>query len=366
MMEEVFIRKCTQNLERDLSSLAHEIFTREAVQGKTIFLKPNWVNASPSETGVTTDIRVVRFLARSLKNMGAKRIIAGDGSIDNTSDVFQKLGVLELEKEGIEIVNLDECETLPIKTPFHFVFETVRVPKCVMESDIVVSIPKIKTHETTLVTLSIKNFYGFLSKSQKRAGHISDIHLAILDIYSAIEKHKTCHAVVDGMVGLEGRKGPIIGAPVNLGLLIGARSLLACDIICSKIMSQPPRKITHLDKLMKMRSLDPDEISVMGEELQKVAKKFEMPPRVFNVKLGILVFLVDLFFKKTAYLANERKCVACQNCIRVCPMQCISLGERITFDYTHCINCLCCVEGCGYDALDYKIRNEWFYRLLKR
>ncbi len=361
----VFIGRANKDFHHSLEKVFDNVLTKEDVEGKTVFLKPNWVNSKKSDTGVTTDIPFLGELSRLLLLKGAKKVVIGDGSIENTSKVISDLGAHILKSENISVVNLDEDAHVAVKTPHNFAFRNVFLPKSLMESDLVISVPKIKTHETTLVTLGIKNFYGFLNKSQKKAGHVIDITSAILDIFTTIKSLKKCFCIVDGRVGLEGKLGPIIGRPVKLGLIIGGRNMLAVDEVCTRLMGVSSSDVPHLSRLFRIIGVDAGKISVVGPEISEIKKDFELPPLHLNAKSILLRFIVNTVFRKTPFLANENKCVRCLCCVRACPVSCVSLKKKITFDYSKCIHCLCCCEACKYDALDYSVRNSKMYSLLK-
>jgi len=124
--------------------------------------------------------------------------------------------------------------------------KTLTLPATLRQAGLVVSLPKLKTHHWTGVTLSMKNLFGVMPGAvygwPKNVFHQEGIHESILDICTTV---KPALAIVDGVTGMEG-DGPIMGTPVQSGVIVAGDNLAAVDATCSRLMGVNPHKIGYL------------------------------------------------------------------------------------------------------------------------
>jgi uncharacterized protein (DUF362 family) len=211
------------------------------LRGKTVLLKPNLVEYIPGAE-VNTDPRLVGAAASAFLALGAKSVLVGEGPGHqrDTILVLAESGLeTELRERRIRCVDLnrDEIRKVPLQTPFTGL-DCLWLPRTVLTSDFVVSMPKVKTHHWAGVTLSMKNLFGVVPGVAygwpKNLLHWKGIDRSILDINAAVPAH---FVIADGIIGMEGN-GPLHGSPRNLGRIVLADDPVAADCICTRLMGQ--------------------------------------------------------------------------------------------------------------------------------
>lgn len=237
---------------------------------KTAFLKPNIVIPAKPDSAIITHPSVVEALVNVLRERGLKDIIIGEGVGvgQNSEEAFQVSGYKKLaEKMNLKLVDLDNEERVNIE----WKHGAIGIPKVVLDCDIYVNLPKIKTHGQTTVTLSMKNQKGLLLPSDKRKFHKEfGLHEPLVDLTRIISPDIV---VVDGIQGMEG-EGPLRGKKRDIGVIVIGSNMVEVDSVCSGIIGIEPVEVVHLKKAANagLGSLDPE---VKGTPLEQVRTKFE-------------------------------------------------------------------------------------------
>jgi uncharacterized protein (DUF362 family) len=245
-----------------------------------VLIKPNFLNSSPAKTGVTTDLRIIASLITLLKEIGIKRIFVGESSGENTEDVFKSLGVYDLKKYGVKIINFDRSEWIRVRSPTSLVLKHFYIPKVLTQCDLVISAAKMKTHLETKVTLSMKNFIGAIRKDDRKIAHRVGIEEAIVDVYSYFVKNMKLMGFVDCIYALDGYLGPTRGTPVKMDLIVAGNDLVAVDVICTQIMGYNPNKVKYTDTTLKL-NLGDGKPRVIGSILRMSRESLAYPKNSF-------------------------------------------------------------------------------------
>jgi uncharacterized protein (DUF362 family) len=246
-----------------------------AVSGRTVFVKPSFVypSKSPTVVGVITHPQLLVGVLRALRDAGAKQLLVGESSVAGPSRItFRSTGVLPLLKGLAQPVFLDEQEEVEVKVKDPWVQETFKVPRIWLESDLYVSLPKIKTNLFTGATLTIKNNLGLLRQQERLRFHDHRLHQKLADLYKVRPPDLV---VADCVVAGEGQ-GPIMADPVELGLMVGGDNAIAVDRVACHLTGYEPEEIEHL-KLLIDAGYGPgtlDQIEIEGRELLSRARKF--------------------------------------------------------------------------------------------
>jgi uncharacterized protein (DUF362 family) len=242
--------------------------------GKTALLNPSWV-APPTEPekGCITQAEVTRAVADIIRDMGARVMIAESSAVGVDSEgVINGSGYKQLRETGYEVIDLKKAEKVMIPVPGGKVFQEIESYRLVHEADVIVSLPKMKTHDQAEITCSIKKLKGLLSDKYKRMMHQEGLFDGVIDLLSAV---KPKLAVVDGIYCQEGL-GPIFGKPVEMDLIVVGRDLVAVDAICGLIMGFQPEEVL-LTKNGAARGLGTsklEKIDILGVPLEKVRRRF--------------------------------------------------------------------------------------------
>ncbi len=221
------------------------------VRGRTVFLKPNLADFLPRRP-ITTDARLLYALVQLLYRRGARRVTLGDGTFlrKDPTPILHGSGLTRLLNElDVDYVDLNhaDLQALPMRGGFMRRASHLYLPRPLLEADVVVSVPKMKTHHWTGVSLSLKNMFGIVPGIKygwpKNILHVNGVSASIAALYASIPFD---FAVVDGIVGMEG-DGPLFGEPVPGGVLVFGRDGVAVDATCARLMGIEPAGIEHLD-----------------------------------------------------------------------------------------------------------------------
>lgn len=250
------------------------------VRGKTVLLKPNFVGPDPDNL-INTHPAVVAAARESFLYLGAERVLLGDGPAleRDTEAIVESMHLREY------IGPLSSCFVdLNLDAPRRTVLQTnastlgcLYFPETVLGADLVVSMPRLKTHHWAGVTLSMKNMFGIVPGScygwPKNILHWAGITRALLDINATVRPD---FAIVDGIVGMEGN-GPTQGTPKPCGVLVMGDDPVAVDSTCARIMGLLPERIDYLlQAALLIGHLKEENIHQIGESISRVQAPFEV------------------------------------------------------------------------------------------
>ena len=242
--------------------------------GHMVLINPSWV-APPveREAGCITLPEVCRAIADIVKELDGRPVIAESSAVGvDTEKVIQASGYRELLEMGYDVVNLEKTSSVNLPTGHGKVFETVPCWELVQRADVVISVPKLKTHDQTEMTCAIKKLKGLLTDKGKRAMHQEGLFEGVVDLMTAV---KPKLAVVDAIICQEGI-GPIFGKPVEMNLVLAGKDLVAVDSVCARIIGYDPSEtlLTVNAAARGLGVMEPDNIDVVGETLSRVKRRF--------------------------------------------------------------------------------------------
>ncbi len=250
------------------------------VRGRTVLLKPNLVEPTRQAPHLTTHPAMVVAAAEVFRNWGAKLLVGeAPGHVRDTEMALIESGLDEaLHGERLEFVDLNYSESVRVPNAgrvsdlpeFHF-------PKAVAGADLIVSMPKLKTHHWVGMTASMKNLYGTLPGLiygwPKNVLHYAGVPETVVDINASLPPRI---AIVDGILCMEG-DGPLMGTPKTMGLVAVSLNPTAADATLARIMGLNPAKIPYL--ALADGHLGPTDerfTPQRGERWRDVADPFEM------------------------------------------------------------------------------------------
>ena len=254
------------------------------VRGKRVFVKPNLIDVIPGKN-ITTSPEVVAALLDLLNELGVGQVAVGDGPGFhwNVRAVARQSGVLDvLNKRGVPLVDLnyDDPQPVPVNDGWLRREQTFWLPRHILDAEMVISVPRLKCHHWTGVTLSMKNLFGMVPAARygwpKNILHFNGISATILGLHRLLPQ---VVSVVDGIVGMEG-DGPLFGTPVEHGLLAVGRDLLAVDVTCARLMGFELEEIEHLSLGAWAGVGQAANIEVRGVEAEKMMRKYQRPPKL--------------------------------------------------------------------------------------
>jgi uncharacterized protein (DUF362 family) len=252
------------------------------VKGKRVVIKPNMVDVS-SDRPIHTDPRLIDALILHIGDAGAREIVLAEGTSHNrdSEDLFRRSGYETLAKRrAVRLVDLNYDDIRMVKNvnPKATLLKEIAVPQTIATADVVISVPKMKTHKLAGITLSLKNMFGVLPGMvygwPKNTLHWNGIPLSICEINGTIKSH---YSVVDGVIGMEGH-GPIMGTARKAGVLVMGANALAVDATAARVMGVEPARVDYLAMAHRIRlgSLRRDDIAVTGETIERARADFAL------------------------------------------------------------------------------------------
>jgi uncharacterized protein (DUF362 family) len=250
------------------------------VRGKRVLLKPNLVEPSRAWPHRTTHPAVVAAAAEVFQAWGAQ-VTAGEGPghVRDTELALVESGVQDAldaarvsfsdfnYESALAVVNRGRTSTLG----------ELQFPESALQADLIVSLPKLKTHHWAGMTASMKNLYGVLPGTiygwPKNVLHYVGISRAVVDINASLPP---TIAVVDAILCMEG-DGPILGTPKPMGLLAVGKNPTAVDATCARIMGLDPRRIGYLALAAgRLGPIAESKIPQRGERWQNLVQPFDI------------------------------------------------------------------------------------------
>jgi len=252
------------------------------VRGANVLLKPNLVEFDPL-TSINTEPRLITAAVLAFRRLGAASVLVGEGPGHrrDVQDVVTRSGLADaLRGVDAPFVDLNAAPIRRVTLRSHYTdLRELWLPIPVLDADVVVSMPKMKTHHWAGVTLSLKNLFGTLPGRvygwPKNILHWAGIEPSILDIAGAV---RPSYAIVDGIVGMEGN-GPISGEPVESGVLVFADDPVAADAIGASLMGFDPERIAYISEAGRfLGQTDRSRIEQRGEDPDRLGRSFAPPP----------------------------------------------------------------------------------------
>lgn len=352
-MHRVMIHPASYDNCRDSVDKAFELFPRD-LKNKKVLIKPNVLRTSKASEHIVTHPALLKAVVEKVEEMDPAKITVGDNpGLFNYGDneaAFENTGLMAASKGYYK--NLGN-EMDPVKFNPDYMKE-VGISREILEADVVISLPKFKTHGLTIVTGAIKNSYGILPGAQKArlhqlAGSPERFNELIVDVFRL---RVPDFFIMDAVVGMEGN-GPASPDLRDIGLVLASDNAVAMDSVVARIMGLDPGALKFLQKA-KQEGLGDFEDNMIDIEGQlRVLKDFKVPPLGGHALMeipGIKEFMEQR--AKVSPKADPSLCTACGDCIEHCPVSALEMGDETPeADMDICITCFCCQEICPEKAI---------------
>lgn len=337
--------------------------------GNKVLLKANLLAPSDPDDAVTTHPAVVKAVIEIVKEAGGVPVVADSPgyfyaggrcralTMCGLKDVADELGVDSMQFEAIEngFKKIDVPEGVYLKS--------IYAARLALEADVIVTLPKIKTHASTWYTGAIKNMFGAVATSTRKEAHTLATYErfsgSLVDVYSVF---KPGLAIMDAIDGMEG-EGPRHGKKRHLGLIIASKDPVAPDAAASKVIGFEPMEIftTRDADARGFGNGNLDEIEVLGEKIADVKVDFEKPSGR-RINMHPVVMKIGYRFLKVRPDCIEALCDKCGICAKSCPVNAITMNPYPEIDRDICIECYCCNEMCPTGAME--IKKNWLAKRL--
>ena len=339
-----------------------------------VLLKPNLLLSAQPERAITTHPLFIEAVIENIVDITGKsqNILIADSFGPATpynkkgmEKIYGATGILGIaERTGCRLNYSAEYECLSNKEGR--ILKRIEVIKPVIEADVIINLPKFKTHNLTVISGAIKNMFGIIPGFTKVGYHLrfDDFEKfagMLLDITTFI---KPALNIMDGIWGIEGEGPGRRGTPRNVGLILAGSDSISMDIIMGRIMNIPEALNPFIEVLKKwnVRSYTTGDIEVAGEKLTDIMiHDFKIPGSIGQKRLitnnFINTYIVPLVRNSlNPYLyVDYDKCSLCMTCQAICPQKSImSVNKKIKFNQRTCIRCFCCSEMCPEGAIGIK------------
>ena len=328
------------------------------VRNKKVLVKPNALRAAVPEACVTTHPAVVRAVLDKLEELGAADIVVGDNpgmmSYGANEKTFELTGLREASKGYYKNIGAEA-----VKVSFNPKYiDQVTVSRAVMDADVVISVPKFKTHSLTILSLAIKNCYGYIPGALKAelhrlAGNAVRFSEILVDVFKLRVPDLF---IVDAVKGMEG-DGPASPDLRDIGLILASDNAVALDAVVARLMGLEPERIPvfKFARQKGLGSYEKDSYTIDGPF--KPIPNFKLPKTAQNAE-GIQTGEGD-FFESRVILrpkVDKNLCTGCQTCVNQCPVSALSMNDEGFPEVKPeiCIACFCCQEMCPEMAIVLK------------
>lgn len=373
-MEKVVVSRCASYeqdaVDRALERLLHPLggIGRFVRPGQRVLLKPNMLAARRPEEAVTTHPALVAAVVRAVVSAGGMALVGDSPGIGSLARVGEKSGIrAAVEESGGRMVNFGETDSVGGGPTFR----SLELARAYCEADLVINLPKLKTHEMMTLTCGVKNLFGAVVGTAKAglhltAGRSKELFAGLL--LEIAHARPVALTIVDAILAMEGN-GPNSGTPRQLGLLLAGENPIAVDTVAARIAGIPA-DLLPVEQEARRRGLagtEAERIDLCGDPVPlPVQPPFRLPEGL-DVQFGLPAFLKPLLRNQLSPLpaADPARCVLCGICRDACPPGAITIrNNALKVNSGRCIRCWCCRELCPHHALT--VRKGLVLRLLGR
>ncbi|NLG29527.1 MAG: DUF362 domain-containing protein [Chloroflexi bacterium] len=362
--------------------------------GQRVLLKINLLRVAPPEAACTTHPAVVTAVAKLVAEAGGHAVIAdspgGPYSPALLRAYYRKCGYTwAAEVSGAELN--ESVETVQVAHPNGYVLRRLDVIAPLTQADVVINLPKLKTHNLTGLTLAVKNLFGVIPGMVKTGYHgklqpQERFFEGLLDIYTYV---RPALNILDGVVGMEGN-GPSGGDPRQVGALLASADGLALDVVAADLVGFDPQAVNTTAAAVKhgltsgrvadvvllgdapgplrvpdfrkgmAASVDP---GLLPEGLRGAVREEDSGEEQHGLVRRVLYGWLGKQFVVVPSAGD--KCTGCGVCARHCPVEAITIVDKhARMDLDKCIRCYCCHELCPQLAVE--LETPWLGRVLMR
>jgi uncharacterized protein (DUF362 family)/NAD-dependent dihydropyrimidine dehydrogenase PreA subunit len=352
-MKNVLIHPATHDTVRPAIDRAFEIFPVN-LAGKKVLIKPNALRSSSADEAIVTHPSVLRAVVEKVEALNPASIIVGDNpgvaSYGANEECFEKTGLMAAAKGYYKNIGNDS-----VKVDFNTEFmQTATVSRAIMEADVIISLPRFKTHGLTVISGAIKNSYGFLCGAQKAklhklAGSPARFQEVVVDVFKIRVPDLF---IMDAVVGMEGN-GPASPDLRDIGLVLAADNAVAMDAVVATMMGCDPSRLRALQKAKEdgLGDYDLNAVNLIGKLLK--IPEFKLPP-LSGEGITQNPAIQEMLASKISLRpqVDQSLCTGCGTCVEQCPVSALEIvGSFPEVDAGTCITCFCCQELCPEKAI---------------
>jgi uncharacterized protein (DUF362 family) len=273
-------------------------------RGDSVLLKPNFIAPKPRHCATQTDPAVIIEVARLLKDFGCKPFVADSPAWSNVFACVRALQMEdELKKLDVPVKQLDKPQKCLIAR------KMVGISSIALDADVIINLPKFKSHQQLVATFAVKNMFGCVSGKYKAYWHFAkgrkeyDFCKLLIEVYKFVNPVLT---IIDGVIAMDG-KGPINGHPRPLGWLIGGTDPIACETICARLINLSPQDVPIIRTAERLHfGCSDGQIELLGDDFSKYICTDFQPAELIPIRFSLL-HLCKSITKQILLLAKAKK-----------------------------------------------------------
>lgn len=364
-------------------SLANIGFDKSRFNGARVAVKPNLLTVAADDSGIITHPEFFRAVVRMVKDNGGIPLLVESPAVHSLARVIKKTGYdAVVQKEAISVADPSEVQTLHFKGAHRF--KHIDISKAYFDADIILCLPKFKTHGITYITGAVKLLFGAMPGMEKSKMHLrlpdhGDFAEFLLDLYGAMtfgfDPPKPVVHLMDAILALEGEGPGQGGRPRHLNAVIAGMDGIAVDWTAARLagldIALAPTIVGGFERGYGAGL--PEEIRIVGELMENLQIHDFVPAtgnslfaNAFRWPLNTRTFK-NLFVERP--VPDPGICTGCGQCIKICPAGAIGQPKKSKsvpeYDYGICIRCYCCLEICPEGALHKKPgRLQWLLEIV--
>lgn len=339
--------------------------------GRKVLLKVNAVTPLAPERAATTHPAMVRAVARLALEAGGRVSVGDSPGIGDPAKVLETCGIMAVMKEmNLELA--DFKNTASFECVENLVAKRLDLAKAVADADVIITIPKPKTHVQMTYTGAVKNQFGLIPGTRKAQYHYrletrEWLAMLMADI-NRMAKPALC--IMDAVYGMDG-EGPSSGNPRRIGAVLASADLAAMDAVCCAIIGQDPELVPTQVACREsgFGTTEMENIDVVGDDWKNLQlHDFKLVKKVSSVPFLPLPKAAHKWIREQLSprprIISE-KCIKCMACFKGCPVDPPAIDPRREVrdqvnDKT-CIRCYCCHEFCPEKAI--RLEKTWLDRI---
>ncbi len=274
----------------DVITAGFDLVPPPDVRGKRVLLKVNLVDLPRESRPIVTDPAVIVAAAEAFRRRGAAEVVVADGPAlqRDAWQIVDAIGLTPLLREhGLRFVDLNVVDPVRQANPSGLTgLEHLYFARTAVDTDVLVSMPKMKTHHWLGVSLAMKNMFGVMSSmvygAPRNVFHLRNAESAVLDFNRG---RPIDYAIVDGVVGLEG-DGPVRGTGIDAGVLVMGSNATAVDATAARVMGIDPLQIGYLRQAAgSLGPIHESSIEQRGESIASVRTTFALLPHQASLRM---------------------------------------------------------------------------------
>ena len=339
-------------------------------KNKKVGVKPNLLMPSTPDQAIVTHPLFFKSVVKLILESGGMPILIESPAFQPLMKTMEKTGYADIVREmEIDVAHAKDIDIL--RYAGGRTYKRFEILKAFFDVDMIVNLPKLKSHGFTYLSAGVKNLFGAIPGLKKSQMHMKaqsheEFSEYLLDLYGAFlygfSPTKPMITIMDAILALEGEGPGTGGAPKRMNAVITSKDALAADYVAAMITAMDLEKAITVSRgfLRNYITRSPDEIEIVGNTIAELRKNDFKSSRG---NLGVGISFWPLTTKTFKNLIVERpepvkeKCILCYQCMTICPAKAISKTKKIQtpfFNYDACIRCFCCMEICPEAAIVIK------------